>query len=219
LPSTAHQELARVLLLLLIEPGATELETTRRRAALSELILPDSAPTVMLHEVARIFVNERLLVTNRIAEEDTIEVSHEALIREWDRLRDWVREAWDDLRFQRKLDADITVWLRHNRAPEMLYQGVLLAEAEAWTARNVLSRSEQDFINASAAARDQMEKERVARALREQAAAFQRIILDLVKRYFGAALGTGLVFGVKAPGNLRLTGCAMRSRWRSNTAS
>jgi hypothetical protein len=192
LPSPAHKELARLLLLRLIEPGNSEQEITRRRAATSELTLSDDAKTAILRDVAAEFVSARLLVTNQ----DTIEVSHEALIREWDRLRDWVREARADLRFQRKLNADIAQWERHNQAPELLYQGVLLIEVEAWAGRNVLSRSEQEFITASQTARDQMEKERVARALREQAAAFQRLILDLVKRYFGAALGAGLVFGV-----------------------
>lgn len=196
LSSPELKELARVLLLRLIEPGNIEQEITRRRAAISELILTDDTQTALLREVAAAFVSARLLVTNRIADEETVEVSHEALIREWDRLRDWVNEARADLRFQRKLNTDIMQWERHNRAPELLYQGVLFVEAEAWASRNVLSRSEQAFITASKAAHEQLEKEHIARALREQAAAFQRLILDLVKRYLGAALGAGLVFGV-----------------------
>jgi hypothetical protein len=196
LPSPEHKALARILLLRLIEPGNTEQETARRRAATAELTLADDAQTALLRDVAADFVRARLLVTNRIGSEETIEVSHEALIREWKRLHEWVGEARDDLRFQRKLNTDITRWEQHHRAPEVLYQGVLLVEAETWAARTILSRSEHDFITASQAARDQMEKEQVSRALREQAAAFQRLILDLVKRYLGAALGTGIVFGV-----------------------
>jgi Novel STAND NTPase 1 len=50
LPSEEHRGLARTLFLRLIEPGATEQDTTRRRAARSELLLADPKDTVLLNE-------------------------------------------------------------------------------------------------------------------------------------------------------------------------
>src|SRR6266566_4858756 len=50
LPSDEHRRLARVMFLRLIEPGTTEQDTTRRRAARSELLLADSKETVLLEE-------------------------------------------------------------------------------------------------------------------------------------------------------------------------
>src|SRR5205823_2590919 len=83
LPSEEHSTFARVLFLRLVDPGTTEQDTTRRRAARSELSLPDEKQTLMLNEVTDAFIAARLLTTNEITGETTIEVSHEALIREW----------------------------------------------------------------------------------------------------------------------------------------
>src|SRR5262249_38296938 len=88
LPSDEYRRLARVLFLRLIDPGVTEQDTTRRRAALSELLLPDPKETVILEKVVTVFTTARLLTTNTIAGVPTVEVSHEALIREWSRLSD-----------------------------------------------------------------------------------------------------------------------------------
>ena len=48
LPSEEHRRLARALFLRLIEPGATEQNTTRRRAAFSELLLPAPEETAIV---------------------------------------------------------------------------------------------------------------------------------------------------------------------------
>ena len=61
LPSEEHRRLARVMFLRLIEPGATEQETTRRRAARSELLLADPKETVLLEEVSEAFIRARLV--------------------------------------------------------------------------------------------------------------------------------------------------------------
>src|SRR6266704_6410951 len=52
LPSEEHRRLARTLFLRLIEPGATEQDTTRRRAALTELALPDPRQTALMRQVS-----------------------------------------------------------------------------------------------------------------------------------------------------------------------
>jgi hypothetical protein len=88
LPSEAHRKLARTLFVRLIEPGATEQDTTRRRAAISEFTLDDPTQTRLLRETIDAFIAARLLTTNQVADTTTIEVSHEAVIREWQRLYD-----------------------------------------------------------------------------------------------------------------------------------
>ena len=96
LPSAEHKDLARSLFLRLIEAGQNEQDTTRRRANFSELILTDSEQTRILQETANAFVNARLLVSDQGDTDRSLEVSHEALIREWERLGDWVRDARED---------------------------------------------------------------------------------------------------------------------------
>ena len=115
LPSDEHRKLARALFVRLIDPGATEQDTTRRRAALSEFSLPDATQTRLLQEVADAFIAARLLTTNEIAGTTTIEVSHEALIREWPRLAGWLREAREDIRLQQTISKDAAEWEQRNK--------------------------------------------------------------------------------------------------------
>jgi energy-coupling factor transporter ATP-binding protein EcfA2 len=78
LPTDTHRDLTKALFLKLIEPGATEQDTTRRRLPNRALELEDAAQNAMLQEVVAAFVSGRLITTDM----DALEVSHEALIRE-----------------------------------------------------------------------------------------------------------------------------------------
>ncbi|MEL7434312.1 MAG: hypothetical protein AAFN11_10240, partial [Chloroflexota bacterium] len=176
LPSDQHRSLARALFLRLIEAGQTEQDTTRRRATYNELTLPDVEQTRILQEVADTFVNARLLVTDtvsaprpegeglgvRVTNERTIEVSHEALIREWERLGTWLHDAREDLRLQKSLSADVAEWQRRGKSDDMLYRGTVLTEAQVWADRNTASRDETMFINES----QRLEQERKAQEKR-----------------------------------------------------
>jgi WD40 repeat protein/transcriptional regulator with XRE-family HTH domain len=150
-----QRRLARALFLRLIDPGLTEQDTTRRRAAITELVLPDPAETQRLSAVVDAFIAARLLVTTRehtVIEGDTgttVEVSHEALIREWDRLGAWLHEARDDIRRQQTISADAAAWERHDRSADHLYRGSMLLEAELWAGRNTPSAQEAAFLAAA----------------------------------------------------------------------
>src|SRR5262249_59757377 len=93
LPSEDHRILARALFARLIDPGASEQDTTRRRAALSELVLADVTRTRLLRETADAFIAARLLTTNEVGGTTTLEVSHEAVIREGRRPAEGSRAA------------------------------------------------------------------------------------------------------------------------------
>jgi serine/threonine protein kinase len=149
LPSEEHCKLARALFLRLIDPGVTEQETTRRRATLSELSLTNAIQTHLLRETMDAFIAARLLTANEVAGTIAIEVSHEALIREWTRLSDWLREAREDIRLQQTISEDVAEWQRRGKPKDRLYHGSQLAEATMWVKRNVPSRDEEDFIQAS----------------------------------------------------------------------
>jgi transcriptional regulator with XRE-family HTH domain len=150
LPSEEHRRLARDLFLRLIDPGMTEQDTTRRRAALSEFSLVSATQTRLLAETIEAFTTARLLTSNTIAGVPTVEVSHEALIREWTRLSDWLREAREDIRFQQSLSEDVAEWEQRDKPRDRLYRGSHLKEAQAWVRRNMPSRNEAAFLHASA---------------------------------------------------------------------
>ncbi len=149
LPSEEHRRLARTLFLRLIEPGATEQDTTRRRAARSELLLADAKETVLLEEVSEAFIRARLVTSNTVAGTAVLEVSHEALIREWPRLTNWLHEAREDIRLQQTISEDATSWQERGKSKDRLYRGSQLVEAQAWARRNSPSRNELAFLRAS----------------------------------------------------------------------
>jgi WD40 repeat protein len=167
LPSEEHRGLARVLFLRLIDPGVTDQDTTRRRASLAEFTLPDVARTVLLRETIDAFVTARLLVANQVGDTTTIEVSHEALIREWPRLSGWLREARDDILLQQTISADASEWRRRERPADRLYRETELAEARDWMARNTPSSDEVEFLQSSLAEQQRQQTEEAGRQARE----------------------------------------------------
>jgi transcriptional regulator with XRE-family HTH domain len=153
LPSEEHRKLARFLFLRLIDPGATAQDTIRRRIPHTELALPNPKETVILAEVIRAFTTARLLTTNTISGVATVEVSHEAVIREWTRLADWLDEAREDVHLQRTISEDVAAWEQSGRSRDRLYRGSQLKEARAWAVRNIPSGYEEAFLQASVASR------------------------------------------------------------------
>jgi serine/threonine protein kinase len=171
LPSEEHRKLAQALFARLIDPGASEQDTTRRRAALSELVLADATATRLLRETADAFIAARLLTTNEVAGTTTLEVSHEAVIREWRRLAEWIREAREDLHLLQVIRDDTAEWKRHERSVDRLYRGTQLAEALAWRERSLPSLDEEAFLEASAT---EQERQEALAAERQRQEAWQR---------------------------------------------
>jgi parallel beta-helix repeat protein len=149
MPSEEHRWLARSLFLRLIEPGASEQDTTRRRATRSELELADPKETVILEEVSEAFVKARLLTSTTVVGTAMLEVSHEALIREWPRLATWLQDAREDILLQQAISEDATSWQEKGKSRDRLYRGHQLVEAQAWARRNTASRNELAFLQAS----------------------------------------------------------------------
>jgi WD40 repeat protein len=120
------QTMARQLLLRLTQPGEGT-EDTRRRASARELSADELA-----EEVVRRFVAERLLTTSGDGDATWVEISHEALIQHWPRLRGWIDSDRQGLRIHRALTAAAQDWERLGRDPDALYRGGRLAEAQEW---------------------------------------------------------------------------------------
>ena len=156
LPSDEHRQMAREVFLRLVSPGATEQDTTRRRAAHSEFERADPVQTQRMQETLETFIRARLLTTTQVSGTTTIEVSHEALLREWKRLATWLREARNDILLQHSLSEDVVEWEQHKHPKDRLYRGVQLKEAQAWARRNRPSEQEAAFLQASAAQRNRL---------------------------------------------------------------
>jgi len=144
----------RQILLLLVQPGEGAADT-RRRVPLDALV-PASQRRETLQMLLEPLINERLLTTGRdtTSGEETVEVSHEALIRAWPTLARWIGEARADVRFQLQLEGAAQEWETNGENAGLLWRGLRLSNAEAWCerARPRLNVRDQAFLDASRAA-------------------------------------------------------------------
>src|SRR5678810_1066532 len=125
-----QQELARDVFLRLTKLGEGT-EDTRRRAALNELVRQSTEAT-QLRAVLNTLAEARLITLN----EDSAEVAHEALIREWQRLHEWLTNDRDGLRLHRHLTDSAHEWQTLRRDAGALYRGARLAQAREWAEAN-----------------------------------------------------------------------------------
>src|SRR5262249_25540081 len=121
-------------------------EPTKRRIPRRGLDINNPHITSVLEMLTR----DRLITLG----DDSIELAHEALVRHWPRLRDWITKDRDSLRTQHQLTEATAAWESLDRDPEALYRGSRLARAQEWAANSgsALTRQERDFLHASLAA-------------------------------------------------------------------
>ena len=63
----------------------------------------------------------------------TVEVAHEALLTEWERLRSWIDESRDDLRTLRRLSSTAAEWRASGRDSSFLLTGSRLSHLVDWS--------------------------------------------------------------------------------------
>ncbi len=134
---------ARDIFLQLVQLGDGS-DDTRRRASLGDF---DERARALIGELA----NARLLVTGRDAGsgQETVEVAHEALIRNWPRLRDWLQQDRDDLLQRREIGRATAAWTAHGDSHRWSDERVMLETApmlQRLAPRFALSASEQRFL-------------------------------------------------------------------------
>ena len=104
-----------------------------------------------------LFVEKRLLVADTDPQgEVTVRVTHEALLREWQRVKEWLTENREFLRMRDRLDSSLKLWLsRGKQKDDLLEPGLHLAEGEKLVKDfgPSLSREQTDYIDASIAER------------------------------------------------------------------
>lgn len=142
-----HHDQRRVqqIFLRLVRPGEGEADT-RRRATLTEL-------GEETQSLVKTLADERLVVTSRVAGsvEDTVEVSHEALVRHWSHLKGWVEADRQFLVWQQRLNVMRREWELGKRSADLLLRGIPLREAMEWLKKKPESFSpdERAYITAS----------------------------------------------------------------------
>ena len=107
--------------------------------------------------VVNAFVDARLLTSDQNPEDPagkvTVEVAHEALLRQWPPLRQAIEDARSRLRLRAELDREAADWQRGGRDESYLLRGGRLATFDEWANRYPaeLGPQERDFVEASRA--------------------------------------------------------------------
>ena len=211
----AGRSVTRQLFLRLVTLGEGN-EDTRRRVLREELEGLSASPG-QLPIVIEAFGRARLLTFDHdpFTRGATIEVAHEALLREWPRLREWLSESRADLRLQRQLATAEAEWRNADCDESFLLTGTRLEQLETWAAMTTveLTQPERAFLDASLQARDRRESEERTRQLREfenlqklaenekqRAEEQTRSAVQLRKRayYLTGALGIALMMAIAA---------------------
>jgi WD40 repeat protein/serine/threonine protein kinase len=99
----------------------------------------------------------------------TVEVAHEALLSEWQRLRDWLDDSRADLRMQRLLAAAVAEWQAAGQEASFLLQGARLEQFAAWANATALAltQAERAYLHASQSYWQRRQAEEASRRLRE----------------------------------------------------
>ncbi|MFD7558114.1 hypothetical protein ACFV9E_26670 [Streptomyces sp. NPDC059835] len=177
--SPTRQDLARSLFLRLTALGDGT-EDTKRRISRDELD-PNPDTALVLESLAR----QRLVTLD----EECVEITHEAIIRCWPRLRGWLTEDRDRLHLHRRLTEATTAWEAQDRDPHALYRGARLTAALDLAAAedSRLTSKERRFLDES---REAQAGETAA--VRRRAVRLRRLVTLLTVLVVIAATAGGL---------------------------
>lgn len=146
-PST--QAMTRRVLLRLVTVGP-DVQQTRRSLPRDDLLAGLDAAAA---ETALARFTQARLIT---ADASGVEITHEAFLGAWPRLRNWIAEDRAGLRLHRQIGADARSWAGEDEDPGGLYRGARLANAQQWRLASgnetELAALEREFLDASAAA-------------------------------------------------------------------
>ena len=102
-------------------------EDTRRRVKISEIV-PNLEQEKEVLDVLDKLVRNRLIILGN----ESAEVAHEALIREWPTLREWLDTDRANLRLLRDMTDEANNWQKSDHDESYLYRGERLKQVESW---------------------------------------------------------------------------------------
>jgi WD40 repeat protein len=144
-----QQRLARQLFLRLVHV-ADGVPPSRASVALDDL--PGWDQSGDAEPVLATFVGERMITVDA----DAAQITHDALLTAWPRLRTWIEENTEGLRDRGRIAEGARAWAEAGREEDALWRGSRLVLAREWAAdsgkRAALSGQALSFVDASVAA-------------------------------------------------------------------
>src|SRR5690606_21423333 len=166
-------------------------DATAAGTPVGDVVGADDVPLPPVDAVLDPFIEARLLT----AHEATIEITHEALVTAWPRLRGWIEEDLEALREHQRIADATRQWVDSGRDPSTLASGGRLDAMRTWfetgTRTVGLNEGERAFLAASIA-----HAEATAAAARGRARRLR--VLAAAAMVFGLLAGTLAVVAVWA---------------------
>ncbi|RMD57402.1 MAG: hypothetical protein D6828_03745, partial [Nitrospirae bacterium] len=144
-------------------------EDTRRRVPKEALITP-KYPEDLLDSVIRKLSDANLIVTDELVVKGAeleripvVDVAHEALIRHWPRLRRWLDENREQIRFKRKLDDAAKDWDNQGRPQGLLWRSPNLERLQEYYKEHSeeMTALELDFYRTSLEAKEKAKRRKL----------------------------------------------------------
>ncbi len=186
------QRAARQLFLRLVNPGEGTGDTRRR---IQRTELASIAESVQVMDTVINLYGKYCLLTfdfDPVTYSPTVEIAHEALIRAWKQLREWLEEARGLVRRHRRLINAAQEWANSGCETSFLVSGERLSQFEKLVenASILLNQQERDFLEASLSERAVQQNRETERRQQEEAL-FQRS-RNFLKALYLVALGAAL---------------------------
>jgi WD40 repeat protein len=138
----SERQIAQLMLLRMIRLGQDGTADTLRRVRRVDLPETDAADRIL-----NTFAESRLISLG----EDTVEIAHEALLRAWPRLQQWINSDRAGNLIRQELEEAAATWDREGRDPAVLYLGSRLEAAREWvnSHQDDLTPTATEFLAAS----------------------------------------------------------------------
>ncbi|MEU9982835.1 helix-turn-helix domain-containing protein [Streptomyces sp. NPDC050856] len=186
----AQRAMARTLFLRMVSVGEDTADT-RRLLALPppHQGVPADPWAGQAHDVLERFVDRRLVTVD----DDGAQITHEALLTAWPRLRRWIDTDRAGHLVWQELTRDAGRWQALDRDPSLLYRGAQLTVALTWAERSGrapdLTPREADFLAGSRQAEEgRLERERRRTRHRRQLLAVLSVLVVLSALLSGVAV-------------------------------
>jgi len=166
--TSAEQQIARRVFTRLVHYGEGDAADTRQRRAFPELLThPDERAA--LHRLLHRLADARLATTGEAQGVESVEIIHDALLKEWPRLAQWLADQREFYLWRQRLETYLGTWEAQGRDDSALLRGALLAEAERWAQMQSeeLNPKEQAYIHHSLVLRQREEAAQAAQQQRE----------------------------------------------------
>ena len=175
--SSEGKEATRQLFLRLVAVDEAG-DDTRRRVLQTEL-MSLAVDQSLMTTVIQSYGSYRLLSFDRDAASrtPTVELAHETILAEWDRLRAWIDERREDLLVHRRIHVLVRDWKESGRDSSYLMRGGRLEQGLLWRDRTdiAVSEDEAEYVAASVAIEQRERAER--QSLERKATRRRRVAL------------------------------------------